>query len=118
MALDFSPRRWAMRIAARCRQCGRDFLFFQLYNAPPGDRDHCPHCGTHLGIVNLAPLALDAERAGDTLARCLDEVAARSPEFDLYATSVLEPLRKALAKTAPEVAPEIGTLAGRRRRAA
>jgi hypothetical protein len=83
-----------MRIRATCHACGRDFLFFQLYNADPRDSDRCPHCHTHLGVGNLRPLALEADLALSRLALRLEGLVDGTPAFTLRGDSVLEHLRR------------------------
>ncbi len=84
-----------MRARAVCDDCGRQFL--QLYNAHPDDADRCPHCGRHLGVVNVRPLALQADRAAARLTDCLNELAARSPAFRIDPDSILGPISDAVA---------------------
>lgn len=85
-----------MRIAATCEHCGREFLFFQLYNAGPATADRCPHCSAHLGIVAVAPLAASADRALEALAECLREFAGRRCGFRIDPHSVLGPVTEAV----------------------
>lgn len=86
-----------MRVHATCGHCGREFLLFQLYNAEPATADRCPHCRRHLGVINARPLALSVDRAGAQLVRCLNELAARDPEFRIDPDTVLDPIRDVLA---------------------
>ena len=86
-----------MRVRATCDACGRQFLFFQLYNADPDDADRCPHCGRHLGVVNVRSLARQADRAADRLTDCLNELAARGPAFRIDPDSILGPISDAVA---------------------
>ena len=90
-----------MRIAATCDNCGRDFLFFQLYQASPLVADRCPHCSAHLGIVRVGPLAASADQALADLVGSLREIVARNPAFRLDPRSVLSPLGEALEALAP-----------------
>jgi hypothetical protein len=78
-----------MRIRATCDKCGRDFLFLQLYRSDPWHIDRCPHCNTHLGVVNLKHLAHVADRALAGLVSAMTEIADRSPAFTLRPESVL-----------------------------
>lgn len=89
-----------MRIAATCARCGREFLFFQLYNAGPLTADRCPHCSAHLGVVRVAPVAAAADDALAALAGALHEIAGRNPGFRLDPESVLGPIREALEPVA------------------
>ena len=102
-----------MRIAATCDNCGREFLFFQLYQASPLAADRCPHCSAHLGIVRVGPLAASADQALADLVESLREIAARNPHFRLDPQSVLSPLGEALEALASP-----NTQAERPRRAA
>ena len=94
-----------MRIRATCDACGRDFLFFQLYNADVWHADQCPHCQTHLGVTNLRHLALAADRALAALVSVLSQVAERSPKFTIEPSSVLERLEEATVALAPADSP-------------
>lgn len=69
----------------------------QLSQASPADADRCPHCGRHLGIPRVGPLAEVAERALGTLVRTLGELAGHGPSFRVDPESVLGPVREALA---------------------
>ena len=89
-----------MRIVATCEHCGREFLFFQLYNASPLVADRCPHCSVHLGIVRVAPLAASADNALAALVDSLREIAVRNPGFRVEPQSVLSPLNEALEAAA------------------
>lgn len=89
-----------MRVRATCEHCGREFLFFQLYNADPSSADRCPHCGRHLGVPNVRPLALRTDRAAAELVRCLDELAAGNPSFRVDPASLLDPIREAVVALA------------------
>lgn len=82
-----------MRVHATCDHCGREFLLFQLYNAEPATADRCPHCSRHLGVINERSLALGADRAGAQLMRCLNELAARDPKFQLDSETLLGTIR-------------------------
>lgn len=86
-----------MRIRATCDHCGRDFYFIQVAEAPAGDADRCPHCGRHLGVPRLGPMAASAEAALGALVRALSELAGRAPAFRVDPDSVLSPVREALA---------------------
>jgi NAD-dependent SIR2 family protein deacetylase len=86
-----------MRIKATCAHCGRDFYFVQVAGARPADADRCPHCGRHLGVPRLAPVAAAAESALAALVRALTELAGHQPAFRVDPDSVLEPVREALA---------------------
>ncbi len=90
-----------MRIAATCDNCGREFLFFQLYNASPLVADRCPHCSVHLGVVRVGPLAAAADEALAALVRSLREIAGRTPGFRLDPQSVLSPVSEAVEAVAP-----------------
>lgn len=85
-----------MRIRATCDACGRDFLFFQLYNADAWQADSCPHCHADLGVPNLRHLALAADRALTALVAVLEQIAARSHSFTVTRDSVLRPLETAV----------------------
>lgn len=87
-----------MRIRATCNGCGRDFLFFQLYNADPWHNDRCPNCNRHLGLLNGRHLALAADRAATNLANSLRAIADRSPSFSVNRASVLEHIDEILAE--------------------
>jgi hypothetical protein len=84
-----------MRVRATCQHCGRTFLFFQLYNEDPGLTDRCPHCGRHLGVVNIRPLAMRTDRAAADLAHALRDLAGRDRHFTIEADSLLGPLTEA-----------------------
>jgi hypothetical protein len=86
-----------MRIRATCNACGRDFLFFQLYNADPWHNDRCPHCNRHLGLLNGRHLALAADRAAAGLVRALSDIADRNPGFTVKPDSVLTRIEEAVA---------------------
>ncbi len=86
-----------MRVRATCDDCGREFLFFQLYNTHPDAADRCPHYGRHLGVVNVRPLALQVERAAARLTAGLNELAARNPAFRVEPDTVLGPVTDAVA---------------------
>ena len=90
-----------MRVRATCDDCGRQFLFFQLYNAHPDGADRCPHCGRHLGVVNVRPLALQADRAAAQLTDCLNELAARNPAFRVEPDTILGPITDAVDALSP-----------------
>jgi hypothetical protein len=85
-----------MRIRACCNDCGRDFLFFHLYNADPAQYDRCPHCSRHLGVLNGRHLAFAADRAAAGLVRALTDIADRNPSFTLNAESVLARIEEAV----------------------
>ena len=85
-----------MRISATCERCGREFLFFQLYNASPLTADRCPHCSAHLGIVRVAPLAASADKALATLVDCLREFAGRKRGFRIDPESIMGPITEAV----------------------
>lgn len=100
-----------MRIRATCHACGKDFLFFQLYNADAWHADKCPNCQVDLGVPNLRPLALAADRALSGLATALEQIADRSPGFALKRESVLHRLEQAadsLAEKRPLTPPKEG----------
>ena len=90
-----------MRVRATCDDCGRQFLFFQLYNAHPDDADRCPHCGRHLGVVNVRPLALRIERAAAQLTDCLHDLAARNPAFRVQPDTILGAITDGVAALSP-----------------
>jgi hypothetical protein len=92
-----------MRIRATCTNCGRDFLFLELYDADPSQADRCPNCGVHLGIPNMQHLARAADRALAALVRVLDQIADRSPGFTVDSGSVLRRLEGAVDALAPPV---------------
>jgi ribosomal protein S14 len=85
-----------MRIRATCNVCGRDFLFFQLYNTDPWRSDRCPHCGRHLGQPNMRHLALAADRAAAGLVDALRAIADRDPGFTIQRDSILERIEEAI----------------------
>jgi hypothetical protein len=85
-----------MRIGATCHTCGRDFLFFQLYNADPWQADKCPHCSVHMRLLNVRPLALAADRALASLVNALEQIAERSPGFSVDAQTVLARIEEAV----------------------
>lgn len=87
-----------VRTRATCGHCGREFLFFQLYNADPRSGDRCPNCNRHLGIVNVRPLALRTDRIATELVRCLNDLADHDPSFDIDADSLLGPIDAALRR--------------------
>ena len=87
-----------MRIRATCNACGRDFLFFQLYNADPWLSDRCPHCRRHLGLPNGRHLALAADRAAASLVDSLRAIADRDPGFTVKPSSVLERIEDAVGQ--------------------
>jgi hypothetical protein len=89
-----------MRVKAQCDHCGREFLFFQLYNASSFDADRCPHCGRHLGVVGVRRLALEVDRTAAALVRTLRELAVRDPSFRLDADSILEPIAAVVGELA------------------
>jgi hypothetical protein len=89
-----------MRIRATCNACGRDFLFFQLYNADPWHNDRCPHCNRHLGLLNGRHLALAADRAAASLANSLRAIADRNPAFSVKRDSVLGRIEDVVAELA------------------
>ena len=89
-----------MRVRATCDHCGRDFLFFQLYNAPAAQADRCPHCAKHLGIINVAPFARRIDRSGEQLVECLEALADRNPKFRLKPDSITRPIHAATAALA------------------
>ena len=85
-----------MRIRANCDHCGREFLFFQLYNASPEAADRCPNCSAHLGIPGVAGLAARADQALNSLAQALELTVEHNPGFKVQARSVLGPLEEVL----------------------
>jgi hypothetical protein len=85
-----------MRIRATCNECGRDFLFLELYDAELSQADRCPQCGVHLGVVNLRHLARAADRNLAALVRVLDQIADRSPGFTVESGSLLRRLENAV----------------------
>ena len=96
-----------MRIRATCGHCGREFLFFQLYNASPEVADRCPHCSAHLGILGLGRLAARADHALDSLAQALEQAGGHNPGFRVQPSSVLAPLEEVLgARTDKGQSPE------------
>jgi hypothetical protein len=68
----------------------------ELYDADVSQADRCPHCGVHLGIVNLRHLARAADRALAALVRVLEQIAGRSPGFTVESGSVLRRLEDAV----------------------
>lgn len=96
-----------MRVKATCSHCGREFLFFQLYNAGPADADRCPHCGRLLGVVGLQRLALAVDRAASDLVHALHEIAVRSPGLTVDAESVLRPIAAAVGEQANPAGPVV-----------
>jgi hypothetical protein len=107
-----------MRIRATCNACGRDFLFFQLYNADPWHNDRCPHCNRHLGLLNGRHLALAADRAAANLVNSLRAIADRNPGFTVKRASVLERIEDVVGELAapPDGPAEADTVTPIRRR--
>jgi hypothetical protein len=93
-----------MRIRATCNACGRDFLFFELYNADAWHDDRCPHCNRHLGMTGARHLALAADRAAARLVQALREIADRTPGFAVKPDSVLGRIEEVIAELAPQPA--------------
>jgi hypothetical protein len=68
----------------------------ELYDADVSQADRCPHCGVHLGVVNLRHLALAADRALVSLVRVLEQIAGSSPGFTVDSGSVVRRLEDAV----------------------
>jgi hypothetical protein len=85
-----------MRIRATCTNCGRDFYFFQLYNADPVENDRCPHCSTHLGIPGVRYLAQNADEVAAELVSTLQRIAMGNPRFTVHTDTLLPVVTTAL----------------------
>jgi hypothetical protein len=68
----------------------------ELYDADLSQADRCPHCGVHLGAVNLSHQARAADRALVSLVRVLEQIAGSSPGFTVDSGSVLRRLEDAV----------------------
>jgi hypothetical protein len=91
-----------MRIRATCNECGRDFLFSQLYRADALDDGSCPHCDRPLGMTRARHLALAADRAGVALVHALRGIADRAPAFTIQPDSVLARVEEVVADLAAQ----------------
>lgn len=96
-----------MKVNARCTVCDRDFPIDAVLAGGAGGR--CPFCGTSLdadyaGSAVKALIAL--QRAGSDLESALEQVRTLASNIQIEPSSVLDPIRDALAPGAATVTRE------------
>jgi hypothetical protein len=95
-----------MRLDARCRVCGREFLLVMLL-PPEGTGGRCPFCGFRYAVplAELGEVVRAAERYADDFAHSLRRIVEMHPGFELDVDAALRLVAPLAAEGAAQQPP-------------